>query len=30
VVPAVATRDAGIAWLLEVIEATAKAATKSR
>lgn len=30
VVPAVAMRDAGIAWLLDVIEKTAKAATKSR
>jgi DNA-binding transcriptional LysR family regulator len=30
VVPAVATRDAGLAWLLDVIETTAKAATKPR
>jgi DNA-binding transcriptional LysR family regulator len=30
VVPAVATRDAGLAWLLDVVESTAKAATKTR
>jgi DNA-binding transcriptional LysR family regulator len=30
VVPAVATRDAGLAWLLDVLERTAKAATQRR
>jgi DNA-binding transcriptional LysR family regulator len=30
VAPAVATRDAGLAWLLDLLERTAKAATKSR
>jgi DNA-binding transcriptional LysR family regulator len=30
IAPAVATRDAGLAWLLDLLEQTAKAATKSR